>query len=132
MLGHSQGAILIAALLALRRTPFHPSVGYIMNGVSFPNPYARQLESLSKDDNGGNDNDGDRSCGSPKVLFVFGRRDKITPNSSGEQLRDLLAKGGVAVSSCYHDGGHGFPEEDEGDEVMRMITEWILLHEREK
>mmetsp|Transcript_64026 Transcript_64026/g.73644 ORF Transcript_64026/g.73644 Transcript_64026/m.73644 type:complete len:303 (-) Transcript_64026:278-1186(-) len=123
VLGHSQGAILIASLLALKRTPYHPPGGYIMNGVSFPNPYTQQLESLSSVVN-------DNCYGSPNVLFVFGKQDNITPNTSGEQLLDLLQKGGFAVSSCYHDGGHGFPEENEKADVMKTIVDWILQRQR--
>jgi predicted esterase len=132
VLGHSQGAILIASLIALKRTPYHPRQ-YIMNGCSFPNPYTQQLESLSSsmgtssvvaDNNKSNDDDD--SSSHSNVLFVLGKQDKITPNSSGEQVRDLLKKGGFTVSSCYHDGGHGFPEEDTNDEAMKQIVNWIL------
>jgi predicted esterase len=131
VLGHSQGAILIASLIALKRTPYHPRQ-YIMNGCSFPNPYTQQLESLSSsmgtssvvaDNNKSNDDDD--SSSHSNVLFVLGKQDKITPNSSGEQVRDLLKKGGFTVSSCYHDGGHGFPEEDTNDEAMKQIVNWI-------
>ena len=136
VLGHSQGAILIASLIALKRTPYHPRQ-YIMNGCSFPNPYTQQLESLSSrtgtssvvaDINNSNDDDDDDNDSSSQsnVLFVLGKQDKITPNSSGEQVRDLLKKGGFTVSSCYHDGGHGFPEEDTNDEAMKQIVDWIL------
>jgi len=125
VLGHSQGAILIASLLALKRTPYHPPGGYIMNGVSFPNPYTQQLESLSSVVN-------DKSNGSPNVLFVLGKQDNIIPNTSGEQLLDILQKGGFVVSSCYHDGGHGFPEEDEEADVMKTIVEWILQRQRQR
>lgn len=117
VLGHSQGAILVGALLALNRTPYHPPRGYIMNGVSFPNPYAEQLESLDLGDDGN---------GAPKILFLLGKRDQIAPNPTGEELRDLLKKGGFDVTSCYHDGGHGFPEEDVGDKTMKTIAEWIM------
>jgi len=123
VLGHSQGAVLVGALLALKRTPYHPPGGYILNGVSFPNPYTEQLESLNVDID-------DDSNGSPNILFLLGRRDQIAPNSTGEKLRDLLAKGGYDVSSCYHDGGHGFPEEDVDNEAMKTIAEWILKRQR--
>jgi predicted esterase len=137
VLGHSQGAILIASLIAMKRTPYHPPGGYIMNGCSFPNPYTQQLESLSSrmntnsvvvadDNNKSNDDDDDSSSSHSNVLFVLGKQDKITPNSSGEKVRDLLKKGGFTVSSCYHDGGHGFPEEDTNDEAMKQIVNWIL------
>ena len=116
VLGHSQGAILVGALLALKRAPYHPPGGYIMNGVSFPNPYSQNLESLKDDDNGI----------SPRILFLLGKCDKIAPNPTGEKLRDLLGEGGFDVSSCYHEGGHGFPEEDVDDQSMKTIVDWIL------
>lgn len=121
VLGHSQGAILVGALLAMERTPYHPPGGYIMNGVSFPNPYSAELESLERTNTVENNNDG-----SPEVLFLLGKRDKIAPNATGEKLRDLLGQGGFRVSSCYHEGGHSFPQEDVGDEAMRTIVQWIL------
>ncbi len=116
VLGHSQGAILVGALLALKRTPYHPPGGYIMNGVSFPNPYSQNLESLK------DDSDEDSS----RILFLLGKRDKIAPNATGEKLRDLFGQGGFDVSSCYHEGGHGFPEEDVDDQSMKAIVDWIL------
>lgn len=117
VLGHSQGAILVGALLALKRTPYHPPGGYVMNGVSFPNPYAEELESLDLDDDGN---------GAPRILFLLGKRDQIAPNPTGEKLRDLLKKGGFDVTSCYHERGHGFPEEDVGSKTMKTISEWIV------
>jgi predicted esterase len=126
VLGHSQGAILVGALLALKRTPYHPPGGYIMNGVSFPNPYSDKLESLNEDTT-----DDDDDNGSPRILFLLGKRDQIAPNATGEKLRDLLEKGGFEVSSCYHEGGHGFPEEDMGAKTMKTVAEWILKGRRQ-
>jgi predicted esterase len=123
VLGHSQGAILVGALLALKRTPYHPPGGYIMNGVSFPNPYSKELESLVEDTIDGES--------APRILFLLGKRDKIAPNPTGEKLRDLLDKGGFEVSSCYHDGGHAFPEEDAGDTTMKTVAEWIMVGRRQ-
>ena len=116
VLGHSQGAILVGALLALKRTPYHPPGGYIMNGASFPNPYSQDLESLKDDDD---------DEVSPRILFLLGKRDTIAPNPTGEKLRDLLQQGGFDASSCYHEGGHGFPEENVDDKAMKTIAEWI-------
>lgn len=131
VLGHSQGAILLGALLALKRTPYHPPGGYIMNGVSFPNPYSGELESLNEDVTTDNDDDDGDGNGSPRILFLLGKRDQIAPNATGEQLRDLLEKGGLEISSCYHEGGHAFPEEDVGAETMKTIAEWILQGRRQ-
>lgn len=123
VLGHSQGAILVGALLALKRTPYHPPGGYIMNGVSFPNPYSQNLEALKEDD----EYVADKQSGkvSPRILFLLGKRDKIAPNATGEKLRDMLQEGGFGIASCYHEGGHGFPDEDVGTDTMKAISEWI-------
>lgn len=116
VLGHSQGAILIASLLALGRAPYHPKQGYIFNGVSFPNPYSQEISERIADV--------DAKGLFPCVLFVMGRNDRITPNSSGEQLRDGLAKVGFHVDSCYHDSGHGLPQEND-PETLSAMAEWI-------
>jgi predicted esterase len=115
VLGHSQGAILIAALLTLGRVPYHPAMGYVLNGVSFPNPYTAQVESLTIMD---------EAVDAPRVLFVMGVNDKITPNSTGEQLRDGFKKAGFPVSTIKHQGGHGFP--GKRDDTMSDIVDWIL------
>ena len=120
VLGHSQGAILVGALLALKRTPYHPPGGYIMNGVSFPNPYFEELEALNQDGNHGGGDD------LPRILFLLGKRDQIAPNATGEKLRGMLERGGFDITSCYHDGGHGFPDEDVEEQTMKTIAEWII------
>jgi predicted esterase len=112
--GHSQGAILVAALLALKRAPYHPKRGYIMNGVSFPNPYSDNFVALKVED----------STHPPNILFILGRKDTTTPNSSGEQLRDGFAKAGFQVASCYHDGGHGIPQQDDSKSLSNVAM-WI-------
>jgi predicted esterase len=113
VLGHSQGAILIAALIALGRVPYYPAKGYVLNGASFPNPYTAQVGSLTTE-----------SSDPPRVLFLMGENDKITPNETGEQLRDGFQNAGLAVSTIKHPGGHGFPGSP--DETMKDIVDWIL------
>jgi predicted esterase len=121
VLGHSQGAILIASLLALKRTPYHPKLGYIVNGVAFPNPFTEDIESLTVED--------DEANHTPSILFILGRRDKITPNSSGEQLREGLAKAGFQVDSCYHGGGHGLPQLNDSESLVEIVR-WIQQRDR--
>lgn len=130
VLGHSQGAVLIAALLALGRVPYHPPLGYILNGVSFPNPYRDEIANLKLDtivDGSTNNDDNNITPPPPRVLFILGRADKITPNSSGEELADGLSNAGFAVSSIYHDGGHGFPNNlnNNDDETVDAIVDWL-------
>jgi predicted esterase len=120
VLGHSQGAILIASLLVLKRTPYHPKLGYIFNGVAFPNPFTANIESLTVKDH----NDDNNNNHIPNILFILGRQDKITPNSSGEQLRERLSKAGFQVDSCYHDGGHGPPQLNDPSTLIEIVR-WI-------
>lgn len=107
----------LAALLALGRTPYHPANGYILNGVSFPNPYKAQVETLEVvgDDNGN----------VPRVLFIMGVNDKIAPNSIGEELRDGFLQAGMKVLTIKHPGGHGFPGRNGSDETLNDIVQWI-------
>ena len=60
----------------------------------------------------------------PRILFVMGTNDKITPNETGEELRDSLDKAGMQVSTIKHHGGHGVPKS--GSEATRRIVEWML------
>lgn len=112
VLGHSQGAILIAALLATGKVPYHPTIGYILNGVGFPNPLQSQVESLQV-----------ANGTAPRVLFVVGTNDKITPNETGFKLRDAFQKAGMQVATIQHPGGHGIPSKP--DTTANAILEWI-------
>ncbi len=120
VLGHSQGAVLAAALLALERVPYHPPLGYILNGVSFPNPYRKEIANLKFDATNGST----QKNIPPRVLFLLGKADRIVPNSSGEELADGLANAGFTISSIYHDGGHGFPY-DLNDEAIQAIVDHL-------
>lgn len=114
VLGHSQGAIMIASLIALGKIPYHPKSGYIFNGVSFPNPYREKIASLKVSD--GN------SEVAPRILFVMGTNDKITPNETGIELMEAFRTCGLDVSTVKHDGGHGVPRS--GDAVSQ-IAAWV-------
>jgi predicted esterase len=117
VLGHSQGAILIASLLVLKRVPYHPKRGYIFNGVAFPNPFTANIESLTVEGE-------EKTNHIPSILFIIGRQDKITPSSSGEQLRESLAMAGFQVYSCYHNGGHGIPQVEDPETLVEIVR-WI-------
>lgn len=111
VIGHSQGAILLSALLALQRLPTsHPSIGYMLNGVAMPNPYKKELESL-------------RMISGPRVLFLLGENDKMNPLEIGDQVKIAMQQAGLAVSVCYHPGGHSVPVKDE--EAVETISTWI-------
>lgn len=111
VLGHSQGAILTAALIALKRTPYHPTKGYILNGVACPNPYKEQLHSLQIDDK-------------PRVLFVMGENDRINPIASAQEVCQGLEQAGMDVSIVKHPSGHSFPEDQQ--DAIETIRKWLL------
>jgi predicted esterase len=113
LLGHSQGAILISALLALGRISSHPPMGYILNGVAVPNPYRKELECLRMEE-----------TVIPRVLFVLGENDEINPIEIGDDVRVSMIAAGLATSTCYHPGGHSVPVNDE--KALHQISEWII------
>lgn len=110
-LGHSQGAVMLASLMTLNQVPYHPRLGYVFNGVSFPNPYREAIKSMS-------------TASPARVLFVMGTNDKVTPNETGEELRDAFEEVGIAVETIKHAGGHAIPN-GQGD-IIRAIIAWIL------
>eukprot|EP00934_Nitzschia_sp_Nitz4_P005963 Nitzschia sp. Nitz4//scaffold29_size155292//80677//81411//NITZ4_002665-RA/size155292-processed-gene-0.253-mRNA-1//1//CDS//3329546469//5953//frame0 len=124
VVGHSQGAILMASLLVdttqegRPQVPYHPARGYILNGVAFPNPFTAQAEALTLE-----------ACYDaegrlPRILVVMGTNDPITPNATGEQLRDTFQQLGLSVQTVQHPGGHGFPMRDQG--ALDSIANWIV------
>jgi len=113
-LGHSQGAIMFAALITLDNVPYHPRMGYIFNGVSFPNPYRQQMEGLKFEQS---------SANVPRILFVMGSNDEITPNETGEELRDSFRAAGLQVETINHVGGHAVPN-DHG--TVEAIAQWLV------
>ena len=113
MMGHSQGAIMISALLALNRQPYHPTMGYILNGVAVPNPFLKQLEALKIS-----------STDDPRILFLMGERDGINPNTKAEELRSALEKAGMSIHTIKHPGGHRVPTNDR--EAVDKIIDWVI------
>jgi predicted esterase len=113
VLGHSQGAILISALLALGRISTHPPMGYILNGVAVPNPYRKELESLRI-----------KETVAPRVLFILGENDKINPIEIGDDVKASMIQAGLATSTCYHPGGHSVPVNDE--KALQQISKWVI------
>ena len=117
ILGHSQGAILVAAIIALGLSPYHPSKGYVLNGAAYPNPYMEQLKSLKIES--------DKRTPPPRVLCIIGQNDQITGASIQIQLRNCLQDAGLDVSTIEHPGGHSFPTKE--DETMAAVTSWFSL-----
>jgi predicted esterase len=113
--GHSQGAIMLASLMALNRVPYHPRRGYVFNGVSFPNPFRQEMKNLKARL--------PSSSNVARVLFVIGTNDKVTPNETGEELRNKFRDAGVVVDTIQHPGGHAIPNGQ--PKVIRAIGDWI-------
>lgn len=114
VIGHSQGAILTTALLALNKIPQHPRGGYILNGVAWPNPYTKELEALRMAHDG---------AAAPRVLMIAGVNDKMNPLEQAMRVRSALEQAGCPLTFVSHQGGHSVPIEK--DETLESILQWI-------
>ena len=145
VVAHSQGAILTTALLALRRLGDmerpHPALGYVLNGVAWPNPMTNDLEALRLPQRKMSLS---TSSQPPRVLMIVGRRDAMNPPEQATRVRDALTRAGFDVTFLQHDGGHAVPvgsvsnavddsQSDDGDkrspceddETMAEIMSWL-------
>lgn len=116
VIAHSQGAILTTALIALGRlgeSNSHPKMGYILNGVAWPNPYTRELETL-------------KVAGNPRVLLIVGVNDKINAPEQAFRVEEALKDAGCSVSTVLHPGGHSVPMPQHCEaEIWEKIEIWI-------
>lgn len=123
VLAHSQGSILVSALMGTKPPewwgPVHAApVGCVLNGCAWPNPYAEEMDNLWPE-NGG------RFEGAiGDLLFVIGSADGINPPEGAIRVRDCFDRAGVRVDSCGHAGGHSVPVGD--GLAVREICDWIL------
>ena len=120
IIGHSQGGILLASLLALRMLPYHPSRGYVLNGVAWPNPYTQQLEQLQF---------GTVHGQSPRILLVIGDNDAINAPDQALRVRGALQSAGGTVTSIHHSGGHSVPIKH--GESLDDILDWITASDEQ-
>jgi predicted esterase len=111
--GHSQGAIFITALLALQQMPYHPRIGYILNGVAWPNPYSLELDSLSVPQP------------PPRILVLSGERDFINPPTQAQRVVAALERAGCDVTVVTHPGGHAVPTQYDTP-TWDAIHQWML------
>ncbi|KAL7546941.1 hypothetical protein ACHAWF_010262 [Thalassiosira exigua] len=131
ILGHSQGAILTAALLSIHNEKLTSSdapLGYILNGVAWPNPYRDSLASLAANQSGPRDS-------LPRMLFVIGTKDSINPTESAMKVHDSFKAANFAnVSIVNHNGGHSVPIGRDEDSVgaLEDVVEWIIDVAKEK
>jgi len=113
VVGHSQGAILISALLASNSDGTFPRC--VLNGAAWPNPFTSDLYEAQRLKVWEN-----RS----RALFVIGKNDKINPPSSARKVFDCFREGGMKVEIQEHDGGHSIPTHN--DESLVNIASWIM------
>lgn len=154
ILGHSQGAILTAALLSIYNNELlwkssssqcddsegstrHYPLGYILNGCAWPNPYQNSLSSLTKQQQqqserkDGDDDDDDSMMMMPqKMLFIMGKNDKINPIESAMQVHDVYKTSQLFdnVSIVHHDGGHSVPigRDEDSARALEEVADWIM------
>ncbi len=129
VLGHSQGAILLATLMATTSElgNRNDGVGYILNGAAWPNPYSHQMENYRYSPLNNNKSQyRNQDCElEPHVLFIIGETDKINPPEGAIRTREAFIKGGMNnVQSLVHPGGHSVPVKDE--DALAQMTKWVL------
>ena len=126
ILGHSQGAILLSALLATNKNMQQSKCSYILNGAAWPNPYKEALTTLS--------NQIQDVMLDTKMLFVMGKSDNINPIESAKQVHDCYESAGIDVSIVYHEGGHSVPtgKDQDSNRAMNDICDFILQCASEK
>lgn len=117
--GHSQGAILVTALLALDRILVHPKGGYVLNGVAWPNPFSKQMESLQFSNN--------NNCAKPNVLLITGLKDKINAPNTQAKVKKSLVDAGAQVSQIVHPAGHNIPMQK--GETLSGVIEWMVTQQ---
>ena len=125
ILGHSQGAMLIAALLSKHDKLWNTAIddspmGYILNGVAWPNPFSSSLKALSTQEI--------NNSLLPRMLFVMGKEDNINPIESAMQVHDVYKEGNFDVSIVNHNSGHSVPvrRDDDSIRALEEICDWII------
>ena len=129
IVGHSQGAILTAALLSTQirlRDLEHGPLGYILNGVAWPNPLSNSLLSLAQEPVA--------TDLLPKIAFVMGKADTINPIESAVRVYDSYKAAGFDVSIVHHEGGHSVPLGIDIDSIRALneVADWIIGIAKEK
>ena len=137
--GHSQGAILISALLSIHdklwKTCSERPMGYILNGVAWPNPYKDSLKSLvTQQKQNSETNNSSYVSSLPRMLFIMGKEDNINPIESALQVHSAYQNANFNVSIVNHDRGHSVPVGKDEDAVRALeeIVDWIVDIAKEK
>jgi predicted esterase len=122
IVGHSQGAILLSALITSQ--DWNADVkGYIFNGAAWPNPFEDQMNKFCQEKESMSS-----SLNQSKILFIMGDTDTINPTESAIKVRNVLEHNGsgfnYTVDTIHHSGGHAVPVKDEM--ALQSITDWIF------
>eukprot|EP00984_Skeletonema_dohrnii_P021183 scaffold10511_cov146-Skeletonema_dohrnii-CCMP3373.AAC.1 len=122
ILGHSQGAILLSALLATNIDLQRSNCSYILNGAAWPNPYGKALTSLPVQQSQ------HEMKKDTQMLFVMGKSDNINPIESAKQVHDCYQAAGLDVSIVYHEGGHSVPigGDVDSERALEDVCDFIL------
>jgi predicted esterase len=132
ILGHSQGAILLSALMTSDSWMSNnkgAKLGYILNGCAWPNPFTDEMTNFKYQSSSveveGSERSQQQQQQQPKLLFVIGEKDKINPPEGAIRVRDALSKGGMTdIDTCYHPGGHAVPVRNV--DALNEMTKWVL------
>mmetsp|Transcript_52010 Transcript_52010/g.156091 ORF Transcript_52010/g.156091 Transcript_52010/m.156091 type:complete len:334 (-) Transcript_52010:382-1383(-) len=127
VLGHSQGAILLSALLARGDVPPPRNEGvgepkgriFVLNGAAWPNPFSSSLSSFRWAGDGDNDDEGSP----PRCLFMIGSSDGINPPEGARRVQEALSDAGLLVETIDHAGGHSVPVRDK--EALTRLVDWM-------
>ena len=133
VLGHSQGAILLSALMSstdlLSRNANNDNgsmvkIGYILNGAAWPNPFTKEMESFQYQPRTVA-NEQHKYLKQPDVLFIVGAEDRINPPHGALRVRDSLISGGMtAIQTLHHSGGHAVPVKNK--EALGEMVKFVM------
>jgi predicted esterase len=114
--GHSQGAILLVAMLAEDRLASSSMRRFILNGVSWPNPFSEQLFSsvppTSLDEDSKN----------LEFLQIIGAQDRINPPEQAVQVEEALKRRGCKTNQLHYPGGHSIPSDER---IWNLVADWL-------
>ena len=115
VVGHSQGAILIASVLSACGHEAFSNVGVkliILNGVAYPSPYpfGRGV--------------GGAGRGGLKILVIVGLNDTMNPPEQAAKTVQGLRESGFEVDVVQHGGTHALPTDNEvvTKELKRFLS----------
>lgn len=110
VLGHSQGVILLVAMLADGQLGL-PTRRILLNGVAWPNPFSERLSSSV-----------DKDWNHLEALQIIGVQDRINPPEQALRVGVALRNRGCKTTQLHHPGGHSIPSDER---VWTIIVDWL-------